>query len=80
LYFRNTYLTVLLSGYLGRELSKSSKKIWGKLQSQLDALGLQIKQGLIQDTTFIHSDPGRAKAENLKKMRQKHEEAETGHG
>ena len=37
--------------------------IWGKLQSQLDALGLQIKQGMIQDATFIHSDPGHAKAD-----------------
>ncbi len=42
--FWNTYLTVLLYSYLGRELSKISKKIWGKLQSQLDTLGLQIKR------------------------------------
>ncbi len=61
--FLNTYLTVLLYSYLGRELSKISKKIWGKLQGQLDTLGLQIKQGMIQDATFIHSDPGHAKAE-----------------
>jgi hypothetical protein len=61
--FRNTYRTVLLYGYLGRELSRISKKIWGKLQGQLDALGLQIKQGMIQDATFIHSDPGHAKAD-----------------
>ena len=33
------------------------------MQSQLDALGLQIKQGMIQDATFIHSDPGHAKAD-----------------
>ncbi len=46
-----------------RELSKSSKKIWEKLQSQLDALGLQIKHGMIQDATFIHSDPGHAKVD-----------------
>ena len=39
------------------------EEIWEKLQSQLDALGLQIKQGMIQDATFIHSDPGHAKAD-----------------
>ena len=33
------------------------------MQSQLDTLGLQIKQGMIQDATFIHSDPGHAKAD-----------------
>ncbi len=39
------------------------EEIWRKLQSQLDSLGLQIKQGMIQDATFIHSDPGHAKAD-----------------
>ena len=33
------------------------------MQSQLDGLGLQIKQGMIQDATLIHSDPGSAKAD-----------------
>ena len=33
------------------------------MQSQLDGLGLQIKQGMIQDATFIHSDSGHAKAD-----------------
>ena len=63
--FRNTYLTVLLYGYLGRELSRiSKKKKYGEtLQSQLDSLGLQIKQGMIQDATFIHSDPGYEKSD-----------------
>ena len=32
------------------------------MQNQLDALGLKIKKGMIQDAVFIHSDPGHAKA------------------
>ena len=35
------------------------------MRSKLDSLGLQIKQGMIQDATFIHSDPGHAKADKL---------------
>jgi len=37
-------------------------------------------QGMIQDATFIHSDPGHEKQINLEEMRQKQEEAETEHG
>ena len=37
--------------------------IWEELQNQLDAKGLKIKQGMIQDATFIHSEPGHAKAD-----------------
>lgn len=39
------------------------EEIWGELQRQLDSLGLKIKKGMIQDATFIHSDPGHAKAD-----------------
>lgn len=39
------------------------KAIWDEMQNQLDALGLKIKKGMIQDATFIHSDPGHAKAD-----------------
>ena len=53
--------------------------IWGKLQSQLDALGLQIKQGMTQDATFILQIQDMQKQINLEEMRQKQEEAETEH-
>jgi transposase, IS5 family len=33
--------------------------IWLELQSQLDAKGLVVKEGSIQDATFITSDPGK---------------------
>jgi IS5 family transposase len=33
------------------------------LQGQLDAKGLKVKKGVIQDATFITSDPGHAKAD-----------------
>src|SRR5512136_1626591 len=34
--------------------------IWQELQRQLDANGLVVKEGSIQDATFITSDPGRS--------------------
>ncbi len=39
------------------------KKIWQELQHQLDSKGLKVKKGVIQDATFITSDPGHAKAD-----------------
>ncbi len=32
--------------------------IWAELQRQLDAMGLRVKRGTIQDATFIEADPG----------------------
>jgi transposase, IS5 family len=37
------------------------KVIWAELQRQLDAMGLQVKRGTIQDATFIESDHGSSK-------------------
>jgi IS5 family transposase len=34
--------------------------IWQELQRQLDAKGLVVKEGSIQDATFITADPGRS--------------------
>jgi IS5 family transposase len=34
------------------------KVVWAELQRQLDAMGLQVKRGTIQDATFIEADPG----------------------
>ncbi len=46
-------------------LSKTGrdKNIWQELQRQLDSKGLRVKKGVIQDATFITSDPGHAKAD-----------------
>jgi len=35
--------------------------VWAELQRQLDAMGLQVKHGTIQDATFIEADPGKFK-------------------
>jgi len=37
--------------------------VWDEVNRQLDSLGLVIKQGTIQDATFITADPGHAKAD-----------------
>ena len=34
------------------------KVVWAELQRQLDAMGLQVKSGTVQDATFIEADPG----------------------
>ena len=46
-------------------ISKTGKEsaIWDEMQRQLDAKGLKIKKGMIQDATFIQSDPGHARAD-----------------
>jgi IS5 family transposase len=35
--------------------------VWAELQRQLDAKGLRVKRGTIQDATFIEADPGKSK-------------------
>jgi IS5 family transposase len=35
--------------------------VWAELQKQLDAMGLQVKRGTIQDATFIEANPGKSK-------------------
>jgi IS5 family transposase len=37
------------------------KLVWAELQRQLDAMGLQVRRGTIQDATFIEADPGSSK-------------------
>jgi IS5 family transposase len=46
-----------------QRIAKSGKDelIWSELQRQLDAMGLQVKRGTIQDATFIEADPGSSK-------------------
>jgi IS5 family transposase len=37
------------------------KMVWAELQRQLDAMGLSVKRGTIQDATFIEADQGSLK-------------------
>lgn len=37
------------------------RMVWAELQRQLDAKGLEVKRGTIQDATFIEADPGSSK-------------------
>jgi IS5 family transposase len=43
------------------EKSGKEKLVWNELQRQLDAKGLKVKRGTIQDATFIEADPGSSK-------------------
>jgi IS5 family transposase len=52
--------------------TEKDKLVWAELQRQLDARGLQVKRGTIQDATFIVADPGSSKKphdENAKTRR-----------
>jgi len=37
--------------------------VWAELQRQLDAKGLKVRKGVVQDATFITTDPGHAKVD-----------------
>ena len=39
------------------------REIWDEFQRQLDEKGLEVKKGVMQDATFITSDPGHKKAD-----------------
>ena len=39
------------------------EKIWEELQRQIDSKGLKVKEGVIQDATFITADPGHQKVD-----------------
>jgi len=41
--------------------SGRDRMVWAELQRQLDAKGLKVRKGVVQDATFITSDPGHAK-------------------
>jgi transposase, IS5 family len=38
--------------------TEMDKVVWAELQRQLDAMGLQVKRGTMQDATFIEADHG----------------------
>ena len=55
-------------------MAETGKKevVWAELQRQMDAMGLQVKRGTVQDATFIEADPGSSKkprGENAKTRR-----------
>ena len=57
-------------------MAETGKKevVWAELQRQMDAMGLQVKRGTVQDATFIEADPGSSKkprGENAKTRRSK---------
>jgi len=41
----------------------TDRLVWEELQRQLDEKGLKVKKGIVQDATFITSDPGHAAAD-----------------
>ena len=43
--------------------SGRDRLIWEELQRQLDGKGFKVKKGVVQDASFITSDPGHAKAD-----------------
>jgi IS5 family transposase len=43
--------------------SGKDKEVWDELQRQLDAMNLKVKKGIMQDASFITSDPGHAKTD-----------------
>lgn len=40
-----------------------AERIWEELQIKIDSKGLKVKEGVIQDATFITADPGHKKAD-----------------
>ena len=43
--------------------SGRDRQVWEELQRQLDAKGLKVKKGVVQDASFITADPGHAPAD-----------------
>lgn len=53
--------------------TRVEEKIWKEIQKQLNAKGYEIKNGVIQDATFIEADLGRKRHYKEKKARKKGE-------
>ena len=52
------------------------KQIWGELQRQLDEKGYRVKEGVIQDATFIEADLGRMRYSREKRAKKEGENIE----
>ena len=75
--FLSRYQTVPKSDQSEKELLITTKKKYGNnCKASLIDLFLKIKKGIVQEATFIHSDPGYAKMDNFDKMKLKQREAE----
>ena len=44
------------------------QNIWAETQRQLDAMNLKVQKGVMQDATFITTDPGYAKADTSSRV------------
>ncbi|MDI6721140.1 MAG: IS5 family transposase, partial [Candidatus Aenigmarchaeota archaeon] len=51
-------------------------RIWNELQRQLDAKGLKVKTGVIQDATFVEADFGKKRYQEEKKAKKEGREIE----
>ena len=68
--FLSRYQTVPQSDQSEKELLITTKKKYGNnCKASLMDLFLKIKTGIVQEATFIHSDPGYAKMDNFDKMK-----------
>ena len=68
-----------VSSFRGRlRADNLEEEIWEELQKQLDALGLNIENGTMQDATFAYSPSGHDKADRTKKSVFKTIEEKTG--
>ncbi len=76
------YPTDPQSGSFSEIISKSGKDsaIWDELRRRLDAKGMIIKEGMIQDATFIHSDPGHASSDTPRGGKEKTRRSKDGTG
>jgi transposase, IS5 family len=63
LVFVSTYHTVSKSDHSEKELLITAEKYGNCFQNQLYCLGFKIKQRMIQNATFLQSDPKHAKAD-----------------
>lgn len=68
-----------VSSFRGRlRADNLEEEIWEELQKQLDALGLNIENGTMQDATFAYSTSGYEKADRTQKSVFKTIEEKTG--
>ncbi|MGB3907530.1 MAG: hypothetical protein WBL02_03745 [Methanomethylovorans sp.] len=57
-----------VSAFRGRlRADNLEEEIWDELQKQLDAIGLDVENGTMQDATFTYSASGHEKTDRIKK-------------
>lgn len=55
------------------------KEIWTELQIQIDEQGLKVKEGVVQDATFITADPRHKKVDEPRGFQAKNPEKQRGY-